>query len=726
MADENVEFRLNATDRTGEAFDAVERGLKGLGDHLLNVRGLMNTLAGTLTVDAFVNLVTGSIEAQAHMADLARMAGTTVETISSFEEPARTSGTALDTVAQSVARLSKSIGEAKTGDASKAALFKALGIDPADGRDAAEVMVDIARSLTHMTDQDVAAKVANDLLGKSFAEVRNFMAEVTQQGTLTSTVTSAQAARAKELADAYARLKLEGDLYRRDLTEAMTPALMDIAAAFAESKRSGSEFAELGEILGTMLKGAASLGLAAADVFYGLGHTVAGAAAAVSLVAHGELRAAVGAWNEASDDVARHTEDTNKRIARVWDEGATHALTVAQAQQQAFEAAFNVKGGASSGEAEAAVRARLAFEKNYTALLAAAQAGATQFAETVKLRNALAQAAYQEGEISQKEFVRQSAANEDALLAAKIGAMQAELKLAQQKGDKEREQTLKNGIAAAQAEREAQALIARVKVAAAAEAERDEDRAFKQKLAKDMQRIRQENLTERERLEQDYADRLTIIENAQANELISAQEAAQQRELVELQHQAALGNLVAQGLMQRRQLEQMNWLQQSQFYFGQLAAITAAGAQHNKTMFNLNKAANIANAIMSAYTGATKALEWGWPLGPVFAGIIIAAGLANVAAIRAQQFSGDVAAAPAVPVFGANPNTSIPSVQPLSPALSQQAAPQAKQDLTITFVGAQSVGDALVTSPEEIRKVMQAMADQGGYGVNVTVQTSPS
>lgn len=70
------------------------------------------------------------------------------------------------------------------------------------------------------------------------------------------------------------------------------------------------------------------------------------------------------------------------------------------------------------------------------------------------------------------------------------------------------------------------------------------------------------------------------------------------------------------------------------------AQITAAGAQNSRKMFELNKIAGIANATISTAQGATKALEWGYPMGPIFAALIVAAGAAQIAAINSTSFEG--------------------------------------------------------------------------------------
>lgn len=63
-------------------------------------------------------------------------------------------------------------------------------------------------------------------------------------------------------------------------------------------------------------------------------------------------------------------------------------------------------------------------------------------------------------------------------------------------------------------------------------------------------------------------------------------------------------------------------------------------AQVNKEAFELNKAMNIASAIMNTATGVTKALAQGGVFGPFLAGAILAMGAAQVAIISKQQYAG--------------------------------------------------------------------------------------
>jgi len=68
-------------------------------------------------------------------------------------------------------------------------------------------------------------------------------------------------------------------------------------------------------------------------------------------------------------------------------------------------------------------------------------------------------------------------------------------------------------------------------------------------------------------------------------------------------------------------------------------ALDALG-QQNKEAFQLAKAAALAEAVINTAQGVTKALAQGGIFGPLLAGVIIAAGAAQIATIASQQYTG--------------------------------------------------------------------------------------
>lgn len=178
-------------------------------------------------------------------------------------------------------------------------------------------------------------------------------------------------------------------------------------------------------------------------------------------------------------------------------------------------------------------------------------------------------------------------------------------------------------------------------------------------------------MTQEERLQLSYDNRSMMLEDAWMRDITSTQKYQELQQQLELDHQAKLGDAAAKGILQRQKLEQMTASQQAAFYFGHLAKLTQGAATHNRAMFELNKVAGIANAYLAANQGAAEALKWGYPMGPIFAGLIWAAAAVNIAQIRSASF-GSSTSAPSVAG-----GTAVP-VQPIEP-ISSSSAPETQQ-----------------------------------------------
>lgn len=124
-------------------------------------------------------------------------------------------------------------------------------------------------------------------------------------------------------------------------------------------------------------------------------------------------------------------------------------------------------------------------------------------------------------------------------------------------------------------------------------------------------------------------------------ELLAIQEHNQRIQEAYLRHQAELGDIASQGALGRLEFERKTWNAQTKMVLGELSALTAGVAQHNRAMFEINKAAATAEAIVNAHEGASRTLaKYPWPLGPALAALHYAAGVARVAAIQSTTFQG--------------------------------------------------------------------------------------
>jgi hypothetical protein len=111
-----------------------------------------------------------------------------------------------------------------------------------------------------------------------------------------------------------------------------------------------------------------------------------------------------------------------------------------------------------------------------------------------------------------------------------------------------------------------------------------------------------------------------------------------------------------------------------------------AFGRQSRTLFEISKGANIAEAIMNTYVGATKALrDWGWPWGAVAAAATIAQGMGQVATIKAQKMAeGGIVTSPTHILAGeAGPEKIIP----LDRADEEGFGATTEQSIVINFTG---------------------------------------
>lgn len=96
-----------------------------------------------------------------------------------------------------------------------------------------------------------------------------------------------------------------------------------------------------------------------------------------------------------------------------------------------------------------------------------------------------------------------------------------------------------------------------------------------------------------------------------------------------------------EGTRQRAEFEKKTERDKTAFVLGELDDQLSGIARYNKKAFAIQKAVQIAQAIMNTHTAATKALaSYPPPLNAVFAALAVANGMAQVAQIKAQSFEG--------------------------------------------------------------------------------------
>ena len=170
-------------------------------------------------------------------------------------------------------------------------------------------------------------------------------------------------------------------------------------------------------------------------------------------------------------------------------------------------------------------------------------------------------------------------------------------------------------------------------------------------LKKQFESLDQSLMTETERENFEYNKKLDILNEYYKGRTHFDQEYFKLRERLETAHQKKLADVAkAQtreqlDIFKRGEFAQLDFSklsaeQKKEFAIGAGREVLDALAQQNKAAFQAAKALAITEAIINTAQGATKALAQGGVFGPILAGLVIAAGAAQIATIRSQKYQG--------------------------------------------------------------------------------------
>jgi len=254
--------------------------------------------------------------------------------------------------------------------------------------------------------------------------------------------------------------------------------------------------------------------------------------------------------------------------------------------------------------------------------------------------------------------------------------------------------------------------------------------SWRKRLAERLERLREENMGERELLAEKLREKNVLLQEAMEAGLITEETGAAQSALIQKKYALAKTAIEDEEIKKRygiahvyRQLD----LNSAGAFFGAMGTLMDS---KSRTAFNIGKAAAISGAVIDTYkaaTGAYSALASipyvGPYLGAAAAIAAVIAGMANVQKIRSTQFG---AGAAATATFSASPSTGIseapisPLQAPVEPPATQAKAQQA-QDVHITFIGGQ---DKSYTYQEVADEIIPLINEAAGNGLNITVSAA--
>ncbi len=241
--------------------------------------------------------------------------------------------------------------------------------------------------------------------------------------------------------------------------------------------------------------------------------------------------------------------------------------------------------------------------------------------------------------------------------------------------------------------------------------QRESDQRAEQR-EQDIQALLESQLTEKELIDAKHADDLQTLYDARQAEYLTEAQFKEAREKLELDHRARLGDVMAKAEQRAIDITKLSYQKQTQAVLSELVTMTAGVSRHNKFLFQVNKAAALANTALKVPEAVASSFAFGARiggpvLGAIFGGIALAAQMAQLRAIAATSFEGASGAA-GVPSLAGTPGTPVTEVPvtevPVNPNEDRLAQQQRAVNIYLSGEGSPTqsyIRDVLVPGLQE-------------------------
>lgn len=155
-----------------------------------------------------------------------------------------------------------------------------------------------------------------------------------------------------------------------------------------------------------------------------------------------------------------------------------------------------------------------------------------------------------------------------------------------------------------------------------------------------LEKLRQSFATEEELLIQKYQAEQDLLREALEAQRLTQEEHDNLLRDAKERHEQQMTEIEEKAAAARERVAQQEAAAKQRILSNAFRGLTTLMNSESRKMFEIGKAASIAQALVATYTGAAEALKLGWPLGPPAAAAITANGLAQVASIRRQTIGG--------------------------------------------------------------------------------------
>lgn len=218
--------------------------------------GVRSTLAGlgvATTIGGMVAAFKTAADALDRLNDAADATGASIESLSKLENVARRNGAGIELVEGAVLRMNKALNASDEEGKGAAAVLKALGLNAEElkRQDPAIALQKVAVAFNQFERDGNLARAAQELFGKSIAEVAPFLKDLAEAGTLNATVTARQAEEAEKFNKSIFALQANIGNLARAITADLLPPVNRAIEQMAEGTRIAGGFLNALRVFGT-------------------------------------------------------------------------------------------------------------------------------------------------------------------------------------------------------------------------------------------------------------------------------------------------------------------------------------------------------------------------------------------------------------------------------------------------------------------------------------------
>ena len=233
--------------RLGNSMQGVQGKVKNLRLAMAGLNKTFGALGILISGGAFVGLVKGAIDSADSFGKLSDQTGIAANTLQAYVNAGKLAGVGQETIDKGLRRLAQSMREADQGVATYSDSFDSLGISvrSTDGnlKTSEQVLGEISDKFADLPDGATKAAISMEIFGRSGASLINLLnggsAALTE---FNFAVSDEFAQNAEFFNDQIAVLAIKFDGFRKQLTDALLPALNTIVSVFSDLFSADNDF----------------------------------------------------------------------------------------------------------------------------------------------------------------------------------------------------------------------------------------------------------------------------------------------------------------------------------------------------------------------------------------------------------------------------------------------------------------------------------------------------